>query len=302
MQNERSTAVRAAVLLLLLVGSLLVYLPEHGSAVFGLYANVLHSAHVCEEGRLCISYLDIGQGDATFIESPTGTQVLIDGGPDSSVLRGLGDIMHSFDHDIDIVIPTHPDADHVTGLIDVLDRYNVSTVVRTENESSTSMWQTLEEKIKAEGADIIYARRGQIYDLGGGAKLEMLFPDRDVSGLESNTSSIVARLTYGTNAFIFTGDSPKAIEEYLVLTEGEHLKSDVLKVGHHGSRTSTSEVFLAEVDPDYAIISSGKDNPYGHPHVEVTDLLFNYGIETKNTADEGSIYLVSDGETVTFIE
>ncbi len=116
--------------------------------------------------------------------------------------------------------------------------------------------------------------------------------------MESNTSSIVARLVYGETAFMLTGDSPKSIEEYLVLVEGEHLKSDVLKVGHHGSRTSTAELFLAEVDPDHAVISAGQDNAYGHPHVEVTDLLFNYGVETYNTAEVGRVVFHSDGQTV----
>ena len=98
---------------------------------------------------------------------------------------------------------------------------------------------------------------------------------------------------------MLTGDSPKSIEEYLVLVEGEYLESDVLKAGHHGSRTSTSELFLAEVSPSYAVISAGKDNSYGHPHLEVTDALFNAGIETFNTADQGHVIFWSDGEDLT---
>ena len=143
-----------------------------------------------------------------------------------------------------------------------------------------------------------FARRGQTFDLGDGVKLMVLFPDTDPTEFESNTASIVTRLVYGDTAFMLTGDSPKSIEEYLVLVEGEHLQSDVLKAGHHGSRTSTSELFLAEVDPDYAVISAGKDNSYGHPHVEVTDALFNYGVETFSTADSGHVVFWSDGKTV----
>lgn len=251
---------------------------------------------VCDTRYLCVVFLDVGQGDATFIQSPSGTQMLIDGGRDNSVLRELGAVMGFFDKDIDFVLATHPDADHVGGLTDVLERYAVKNIIRTENESDTPVWKRVEELIEAEGAAVHFARRGQKYDLGDGAILEILFPDIDPSELESNTASIVAKLTYGANFFMLTGDSPKAIEEYLVLIEGEYLKSDVLKVGHHGSRTSTAELFLDEVRPTYAVISAGKDNQYGHPHVEVTDMLFNAGIKAYSTAEAGRVTFWSDGE------
>lgn len=145
---------------------------------------------------------------------------------------------------------------------------------------------------------IHFARRGQRYDLGGGVFLDILFPDTNASTMESNTSSIVARLVYDETSFLLTGDSPKAIEEYLVLIEGEYLKSDVLKVGHHGSRTSTAEMFLDEVSPQYAVISAGADNSYGHPHLEVTDALFNAGLTTLNTGEVGRIVFWSDGQSL----
>ena len=296
--GERIVAIRAGVLLLLFVVSVLVYLPQNGFAILGQTAGL--GTQACEEGHLCVYYFDVGQGDATFIESPTGTQVLIDGGPDGSVLRELGTVMGYLDKSIDVMIATHPDKDHIGGLIDVLERYEVLAIVRTENESDTSAWKQLERLAVEEGADIVYARRGQVYDIGGGVELEVLFPDRDPSGMESNASSIVMRLTFGGTSFLFTGDSPKSIEEYLVLVEGERLMSDVLKVGHHGSRTSTSELFLAEVDPRYAVMSFGEGNTYGHPHVEVTDALFNYDVETHTTAKEGTIEIRSNGTEITF--
>jgi len=291
---ERKIQLRLGILGVFALVLAALYLPGQGGGV-EQSASLTGGGNACAEGALCVSFLDIGQGDATFIESPEGVQVLIDGGPGSSVISKLAEVMNYFDRDIDMVIPTHPDADHISGLVDVFDRFDVGTVVMTENENDTAVFRALKERIETEDADVIYARRGQTYDLGGGATLEILFPETDASDMESNESSIVARLTYGDTSFLFTGDSPKRVEEYLVLAEGEHLQSDVLKVGHHGSRTSTSDLFLAEVAPTYAIISAGKDNRYGHPHVEVTDLLFNYGVITKNTADEGSIYMVSDG-------
>lgn len=293
---------RVGITLILLVVSLFIYLPKDiyiGKGFIAMLGGV--GLGSCPKEKLCVSYLDVGQGDATFIVSPTGTEVLIDGGRDTLVLTRLGEVMSFFDRTIDYVIPTHPDMDHVAGLIDVLERYEVTTIIRTENESDTNVWKAVEQRIDTEpGVEVITARQGQLYDLGGGAVLEILFPDMDVSGYESNTSSIVARLTYGENEFLFMGDSPKNIEEYLVLTDADDLHADVLKVGHHGSRTSTSELFLETVSPDIAIISTGKDNSYGHPHVEVTDALFNHHVVVKNTADEGTISLISDGVDIVF--
>lgn len=250
---------------------------------------------LCDENLLCVVFLDVGQGDAIFIQSPSGRQMLVDTGRDQGVLRGLGEVMSFRDRHIDVIMVTHADADHIGGLMDVLERFEVSHMIRTENESDTALWQGSEREMNAEGATITMARRGQKVDLGSGVFLEILFPDTDPSSMETNTASIVARLTYGETSFLLTGDSPKSIEEYLVLIEGENLQSDVLKVGHHGSRTSTSEMFLDEVLPSYAVISAGKDNSYGHPHVEVTDALFNAGVEALSTAERGHVVFWSDG-------
>ena len=240
---------------------------------------------------------------STFIESPTGTQVLIDGGKGSSVLGALSSAMGFFDRDIDMVIATHPDMDHVAGLIDVLRRYEVETILLTENKSDTPAFTTFLEAVQEEGATVVYARRGQVFDLGrgelGSTTLSILFPDRDPSMLESNMSSIVARLVYGQSEYLLTGDSPEEIEAYLV-DSGVMLQSDVLKAGHHGSKTSSSEVFVSAVAPTYAIFSAGKNNSYGHPHKEVIDRFTARNVIQKNTAEEGSIYSVSDGVSILF--
>ena len=263
--------------------------------VFAWWPDSSNGSGKCESGYLCVAFLDVGQGDATFIESPTGVQMLIDGGRDGGVLRELSEVMGFWDKELNYILITHPDADHVGGFVDVLERYEVENVIRTENESDTPVWKMVEEGITFEESKVFYARRGQVYDLGGGVALEILFPDLDPSELESNTASVIAKLSYGEVDFMLTGDSPKGIEEYLVLAEGEHLASEVLKVGHHGSRTSTSELFLAEVSPDYAVISAGSDNQYGHPHVEVTDTLFNHDVTTFSTAENGTVIFMSDG-------
>lgn len=281
--NDNAIRFRLLSLLGLLLASLLVWLPVSTS---GQEASDLLEVH----------FLDVGQGDATFIETPDGVQVLVDGGRDNSVLRQLAKEMGFFDRSIDLVVATHPDSDHIGGLIEVLKRYEVKTILLTENESDSPAATAFADIVEKERAEVLYARRGQTYDLGDGVEFEVLWPEINPSTLESNASSIILRLEHGQNSFLFTGDAPKRIEEYLVLTEGENLETDVLKVGHHGSRTSTSELFLAEVAPEYAVISASKDNSYGHPHTEVTDALFNAKVETLSTAKMGSITFLSDKE------
>ncbi len=261
-------------------------------------------SHVYSSGKnvLEVTFLDVGQGDATLIESPLGTQVLVDGGRDRVVLRELTSVLGFFDRSIDVIVATHPDLDHIGGLVDVLDRYEVRTVIMTENKSDTPAYEAFLDRIKAENATVIFAKRGQVFDLGlgsaGSTTLTVLFPDRNVETLESNTSSIVVQLQYGETEFLLTGDSPIAIEEYLVSLGSELLQSDVLKAGHHGSRTSSSEGFVEAVMPKYAVFSVGKDNTYGHPHKEVVGRFAAHDTITKNTADLGSIFMTSDGISV----
>lgn len=247
---------------------------------------------------LQVHFLDVGQGDAIFIETPDGVQVLVDAGAGDGVIREIESRLSLWDREIDMIISTHLDRDHIGGLIDVLERFSVASVVMTEQTSDTNTAKTYKDSVIAEQAVMVTAKQGQIINLGASTTLEVLFPTSAIDALDSNASSVMMQLHYGDTTFMLTGDAPKRIEEYLVLQYGEHLKSDVLKVGHHGSRTSTSELFLAEVDPDYAVISAGEDNRYGHPHVEVTDALFNAGVETFKTANEGTITFYSDGEEV----
>ena len=249
-------------------------------------------------GILTVSFLDVGQGDSVFIDTPSGRQVLIDGGPDRSVLRELGKILPWWDRSIDVVIATHPDADHISGLVDVLQRYRVENIFHPGVEKNTGPAESMLLSVASEGAQEIIARRGQIIDLGSGAYLEILFPDRDVSRVETNTASIVARLVYGDTAFMLTGDSPQSIEGYLVTLDGSSLHSNVLKAGHHGSKTSSSELFVGFVGPEYAVFSRGCENRYGHPHAEVVALFKRFEIPALDTCTDGTVTFVSDGQTV----
>lgn len=272
--------------------------------VLSILAFIIGHALVRESqaGGLRVSFLDVGQGDAIFIEAPSGRQVLIDAGKNRSVVRQLSKHMPWYDRSIDVVIATHPDADHIGGLPDVLSRYRVGLIiessVRDEDGADAIAYEKAATVEAAAGAERLVAERGQVIDLGDGARIEILFPDRAVPSIETNTGSIVARLVYGETVFMLTGDAPKAIEEFLVRLDGKALKSDVLKAGHHGSRTSSSLSFVGFVSPEYAIYSRGCDNTYGHPHDEVKETFAKLEIPTLDTCENGTITFVSDGKTV----
>lgn len=261
-----------------------------------VWANVITS----HTPLLRVSVLDVGQGDAIFIQSPTGTQILIDGGRDRSVLRRLPREMPLLDRSIDVVIETHPDADHIGGLPGVFDRYRVSYFLSPGVEHSTSDTLALAYALQSErGVTSVTARRGMRLDIGGGAYIDILYPDRDIKTVETNTGSIVARLVYGDTAFMLTGDAPASVEEWLVALDGETLESDVLKAGHHGSKTSSSAVWLEMVSPEFVAISAGEGNSYGHPAPEVLERIRAEGAAILSTIEEGTIRFTSDGVAVT---
>lgn len=254
---------------------------------------------VTEKETVTVSFFDVGQGDAIFIETQNGTQVLIDGGKGRSILRSLGGAMSFFDRNIDVIVATHPDLDHIGGLSEVFPRYSVGMFIESGVRDDGVDNTHLHTLVKEEGLPVTYARRGQYLILDEGVFLEFVFPDRETTYLEANTASIIARLTFGETSFLFTGDAPTGIETYLASTYGTTLHADVLKLGHHGSKTSSSDVFLGYVAPSYAVISAGCDNPYGHPHEEVLEKLARFEIEMIDTCTHGTIVFESDGEFVT---
>lgn len=262
---------------------------------FTLNCVVWSAIYSTEQRELRVSFLNVGQGDSVFIQSPVGIQVLIDGGPDRSVLRELGSVMPWWDKTIDVAIATHPDADHISGLIDVLERYRVDYILEPGVNAGTPQAESLLRVVANEDAVYMHARRGHVLDLGGGAFLEILFPDREVNDLETNTASIVARLVYGETSFLLTGDSPDSIETFLVELDGKRLHSTVLKAGHHGSKTSSSLLYVGYVDPEYAVFSRGCNNSYGHPHAEVVEIFKRFQIQTFDTCRDGRVTFTSNG-------
>ena len=263
-----------------------------------LFSNLFVWSRVysSNESELRVYFLDVGQGDAILIESPTQGRVLIDGGPDRKVLSELGRVLPFGDRRIDVVIESHPDADHITGLVEVMNRFDVDTFVSTGMRSTNSLDETLDEVIQEKEINKIQAKRGVSIDLGGGAVLTILYPSGSIEGLETNEASIVSKLTLGEMDFILTGDSTKLAEYKLLSLNKELLDSEVLQVGHHGSDTSSSLLYVQAVSPEYSVISSGKDNRYGHPHKVTLDTLNKIKTNILNTADVGRILFKTDGE------
>ncbi|MBI2642661.1 MAG: MBL fold metallo-hydrolase [Candidatus Wildermuthbacteria bacterium] len=244
-----------------------------------------------------ITFFDVGQGDAIFIETAKGYQVLIDGGPDDSILKKLEQAMAPSDKTIDLVLLSHPASDHVTGLLSVLKEYAVKQVVWTGVQKDTKVfrqWLEVLEQEQREGAQVSLIASGIRIQLGESPcpqYLDILFPLEDLSETlvkDDNDTSIIAKGVFCNRSALFTGDIT-AKGEKLLLETGSSLKSDILKVAHHGSKTSSTPAFLEAVAPAYAVIQSGKDNQYGHPHEVVLERLQGYGIQVMRNDELGDI-------------
>lgn len=246
-----------------------------------------------------VSFLDIGQGDAILIQTQNGVQILIDGGKDETVLRRLSTQLPLFDRSIDAVIATHPDADHVGGLPGVIARYKVARVFYTPMKHDTPQVTLFERALLEKKITPELLRAGDTLMLDNEVFLHILHPASVSDGDETNDSSVVAKLVHRNTSFMLTGDASVDIEYSLATQYGTALKSSVLKLGHHGSYTSTSDIFLGFVRPEYALISRGCDNEYGHPHKEVIERLSEFQIPSLDTCLNGSVTFESTGDAFT---
>lgn len=262
--------------------------------VFRLYGNQ----------NLKVSFLNVGQGDSAFITTPENHQILIDGGPDSTVVGKIAKQIPFWDMSLDLVILSHPEKDHMQGLLEVLKRYKVSYIVWSgikKQDAEYLEWLKVLVRQKNLGAKIITAVAGQEIKVGN-LKIDILNPKENLfgkdAGSSSNDTSVVAKLIYGKNIFLFTGDiDAKAEAELCKASPYTNLKSNVLKVAHHGSKFSTSDIFLQEVAPQFAVIEVGK-NTYGHPTPEALQRLQNFGIKVYRTDQSGDIVFSSNGQNI----
>jgi len=261
--------------------------------------NVLAWTAVFQIGEhrfLKVVFFDVGQGDSIFIETPKKTQILIDGGPSGRVVEKLGSELPFFDRSIDLVIATHPDSDHISGLIEVLKSYQVDLVATTGVKGLTAEFNEFASEVEKNKANKIILKKGQRISINN-LYIYVFAPLEDFEGKtvkDYNTSSLVLKAVYGNNSFLLTGDAPYSIEKKMVAQEID-LSSQVLKIGHHGSKNSSSDIFLEKVNPEIAVIQVGRDNTYGHPSQEVLGKLEKYGIMILRTDEQGDIKFFSNG-------
>lgn len=246
-----------------------------GVLLLGAVLSCLAILAKAENGPLEIHFFDVGQGKAIFIQTPGGHDILIDGGPDNSALQKLGEALPFYDRHIDLLILTHPDSDHLNGLIEVLKRYEVGAILESGIKDDSPEDRKWRELIDEKDIALTFAKAGQKIKIGDGFLLEVLYPNISLAGSSpsnTNSASLVLRLDYGENSFLFTGDEEGATESWLLGT-GAAIDVDILDVSHHGSKNSTSLDFLKKVSPEAAIIQAGQGNRYGHPHQETLDRL-----------------------------
>lgn len=245
---------------------------------------------VAPDGRLHVSFLDIGQGDAAFLQTPTGRQVLIDCGPDTALLQGLGKHMSFFDRSIDLLILSHSDLDHIGGCIDVLKRYRIESVLFPEKESDDPRFAEFLALLTQQHIPVVLADPTRDIDLGDGVMLDILWPTAAALARfdDRNDVSVILNVAFEYERILFTGDLGAAGESAL-LASGADVSATILKVGHHGSRNSSSTGFLLAVSPDTAIISAGKDNSFGHPHPMIIQRLQDRNVTIRSTMEEGTI-------------
>jgi len=261
------------------------------------YWFILFNGNVLEDD-LRVVFLNIGQGDAALIQT-SQQNILVDGGPDKNIIYKLDKYIPFYNREIDLMILTHLDADHLIGLVEVLKRYSVEKVIHNglKNYDSIALeWEKLifEKNISQQIVDIPLNIK-----LDEQVLIEFLWPSQDLikeSKGDDNFTSLVFKLTHGNNKFLFTGDIPKEVEEVLILTEKD-LKADVLKAGHHGSKYSSTMEFLSKVKPKYGVISCGENN-FGHPSLRVLKNLENIGAEILRTDQLGDIIFLSNGRNL----
>lgn len=258
---------------------------------------------------LRVSFLDVGQGDAIFLDFSDGRQILIDGGPDNKILQKLGKSMAFNDRYIDVIILTHPHKDHVFGLIEVLKRYEVGKVVFPKVDFESVFYKEFLDVIKSKNISIDYAKEGDVLRIGDYAQIEFLSgPSTNKSAFVSeaesfgekgqnlNDSSLVSRLVFGKTTILFMADAGTDVEEKII--NKYNIKSNVLKVGHHGSKYSSSEELLEEVAPTFAIIQVGQKNRYGHPAQQTLSNLEKYSSQILRNDLMGDIIFESDGNLI----
>lgn len=246
---------------------------------------------------LKVIFLNIGQGDAILIRDSQSRNILIDGGPDRNIIYHLDQYIPFYDREIDLMVSTHADSDHLTGLVEVLWRYRVKKILDNGLKSFSPAGEEWDKLIREKNVaqQTVDAPLSLVWDEQ--TVLEFIWPQQDIiksSESDDNFASLVFKLKHGENSFLFTGDATKEVEESLI-DAGYNLSADVLKVGHHGSKYSSGLDFLKLVNPEHSVISVG-ENSFGHPSLRVLTNLKEIGTKILRTDEQGDVVFLSDGE------
>ncbi len=277
--------------------------------ILAVFSFLVWSAYfsISSGNNLKVTFFDVGQGDSALIETPNQGKIIIDGGPDNSVLAKIGRYFSFYDRAVDILIITHPDSDHLAGAVEIAKNYDVGLIIINGKDCATALCGEFEKIVKQKNIKIVSAAKGQEIDLGQGAKIDILMPEiaqadkrnesasaKATADKSDNNSSIISLLSFGKDSFLFTGDAEDK-EEIALINAWPNLTAEVLKVGHHGSKNSTNQLFLDKIKPKFSVISVGAKNTYGHPTIEVLDKLKKIGSEIFRTDLESDIKFISDG-------
>ncbi|MGN0521887.1 MAG: ComEC/Rec2 family competence protein [Eubacterium sp.] len=249
--------------------------------------------------NLVVTYVDVGQGDCEFIQLPGGECMLIDSG-EADYADAVTETITSLGYDtIDYIVATHPHTDHIGGMAQIIESFNVKSIYMPRASSNTKTFESLLQTVSDKGLQIDTAKAGVEIDTSNSSlKMEFLAPVNSEYD-DLNNYSAVLKITYGTTSFLFTGDAEMLAENEMLEASYSDLDCDVLKVGHHGSKYSSGSRFLEAVSPDYAVIECGSNNSYGHPHKEALDRLNETGAQILRTDKTGDITITSDGEKIT---
>lgn len=254
-----------------------------------------NSKHTDTQNVMKVSYIDVGQGDSILVQV-NGKNLLIDAGPNESTDKLMSYLSKQNIKKLDFIVATHPHEDHIGAMDTVIKKYDIGEFYAPKKMTTTKTFENMVNALKSKNIKINAAAAGVSLDLGKNVKCEMIAPNG--TNYESlNNYSAVIKITYGNSKFLFTGDAEK-LSEKEILNKNYDISCDVLKVGHHGSTSSSSKPFLDKVSPKIAIISCGKNNDYGHPHRETVDELKKRNIQIYRTDIDGSIVLISDGKKI----
>ncbi len=249
-----------------------------------------------DPNKMLIHYIDVGQGDCILIQV-NNKNLLIDSGPKSDRRKLFNYLSELNLEKLDYVVATHPHEDHIGNMADIIKTYSITTFYAPKVESTTKSFEDMVDALKDKNLKIhVLKSNSDSIDLGKNTKVNVFSPNKD-SYDDLNNYSPVIKIQYGTTSFLFTGDAEKEVEKE-ILNNNEDISADVLKVGHHGSSTSTSKDFLKKVNPSIAVISVGKDNVYNHPDAITTNLLAESNITTYRTDKDGTIVIYSDGSSI----